>query len=96
MKWISVEEELPEIGVEVLAWNTCENCRDGKPHTHNCLYTGYPVHGPYIAKLCPPDLHLVQIYNKKGDHSYDFAKNPFWSPIAPTHWQEIRSPYEMD
>ncbi len=95
-EWINVEDYKPPFGEPVLGWNTCESCRDNKDHTHNLLARSYPIHGPLIVKFHPPDMALVNHYRNKGDHSWDHYSEPYWSPIKPSHWKFIESPYDGD
>ena len=95
-EWILEQDEKPPYETPVLGWHTCESCRDNKEHRHNLLARSYPVHGPFIATYHKPDMTLVNYYRSKGDYSWDRYAEPYWSPIKPTHWKLIDSPYPAD
>ncbi len=96
IKWIKEEDDKPPFDIPVFAWHTCDSCRDNKPHMHNCLARGYPVHGPMMATYCDANMTIVNHYRQRGDHSWDHLAVPHWNPVKPSHWMKVESPYAWE
>lgn len=95
MKWLPEDDRKPPFGQAVLGWNECKSCLQKEKHVHNMRANGFPSHGPFLAMYHPPDPTVVNFYRSKGDHSWDWALLPHWSPIKPKYWAIIPTPYEL-
>ncbi len=91
MNWISVTDRLPEAGREYLTARFCEYCLKG-PHMHKLNYSGPKYR---IMMRIPADMTLVNWYQAKGDHSWDWCSVDRWdfqckeAEYEITHWMEF-------
>ena len=91
MNWISVKDRYPEqdgLYYIVLVDRSCEKCISNESHPHRLDFRQYSYH---VARWSQKDMHLVEWYKAKGDHSWDHcASNRFTEcPIIHeeiTHW----------
>ena len=91
IKWHEEAKEKPEYGLDVLIWIDCENCRLDKDHSHICIAAQWNFpnsfqRGNYVEAL-PKDTFMAERYNKKAFEDH-------WSPIKPSHWAYVNSPFE--
>lgn len=90
IKWKIPSFELPEYGVPVLIWIDCQQCREGNGHNHSCISTPWNFPNSFQRGMYCKGM-------KDNAYAHKYPKDvqeDYWTPIKPSHWAYINSPFE--